>query len=174
MSVTDGMAVAAIGTDTGGSVRVPAALCGIYGLKVTHGRIPLNGVFPLVSSIDTVGPLANSMENIDLAYREMSADPTPAPEERSLRLGIPQPWYETSPTDDDIAGEFTTAVETLRAIGHEVHTIDMPDVEPSIQLWNAIAAEVRDVHAGFRRQNEIYGEDVARRLDTWRTASCAI
>lgn len=164
VAVAAGITPIAIGTDTGGSVRVPAALCGIYGLKVTHGRIPLNGVFPLVSSIDTVGPLANSMENIDLAYREMSADPTPAPEERSLRLGIPQPWYETSPTDDDIAGEFTTAVETLRAIGHEVHTIDMPDVEPSIQLWNAIAAEVRDVHAGFRRQNEIYGEDVARRL----------
>jgi aspartyl-tRNA(Asn)/glutamyl-tRNA(Gln) amidotransferase subunit A len=164
VAVAAGITPIAIGTDTGGSVRVPAALCGTYGLKVTHGRIPLDGVFPLVSSIDTVGPLADSMENLDLAYRAMSSDTTPPPEAKPLRLGIPQPWYENSPTDEDIAGEFTMAVESLRSLGHEVHPIDMPDVEPSIQLWNAIAGEVREVHAGFRHRNEIYGEDVALRL----------
>ena len=86
-----------IGTDTGGSVRVPAAMCGTFGLKVTYNRIPLDGVFPLVPSLDTVGPLANSIDNLELAYRAMSADTEPEPELRPLRFGVPQPWYDLSP-----------------------------------------------------------------------------
>lgn len=165
VAVAAGITPISIGTDTGGSVRVPAALCGVYGLKVTHGRISLDGVFPLVSSIDTVGPLADSMENIDLAYRAMSSDSAPEPGPASMRLGIPQPWHEDSPTDDDIAAEFANAVAALRDIGHEVHSIEMPDVEPSIQLWNSIAEEVRMTHGEFRRESRPYGKDVAQRLD---------
>jgi aspartyl-tRNA(Asn)/glutamyl-tRNA(Gln) amidotransferase subunit A len=60
-AVAAGLAPVGIGTDTGGSVRVPAALCGLVGLKVTHGRVPLTGVFPLAPSLDTVGPLATTV-----------------------------------------------------------------------------------------------------------------
>jgi aspartyl-tRNA(Asn)/glutamyl-tRNA(Gln) amidotransferase subunit A len=165
VAVAAGITPLSIGTDTGGSVRVPAAMCGTYGLKVTYGRISLDGVFPLVSSIDTVGPLADSIENIDLAYRAMSSDSEPEPDPAPMRLGIPQPWHENSPWGDDIAGEFENAVAALRDIGHAVHSIEMPDVEPSIQLWNSIAEEVRMVHGEFRRENQLYGEDVAKRLD---------
>jgi len=132
---------------------------------VTHGRISLDGVFPLVGSIDTVGPLADSIENLDLAYRAMSSDPTPEPDPTPVRLGVPQPWNENSPMGDGIAGEFERAVTALRDIGHEVHSIDMPDVEPSIQLWNSIAEEVRMVHSEFRQERQRYGPDVARRLE---------
>ncbi|MDX1450731.1 MAG: amidase, partial [Acidimicrobiia bacterium] len=73
----------AIGTDTGGSVRVPGALCGVFGLKVTHGRIPLTGVFPLAPSLDTVGPLAATVDDLAEAYRAMAGydadDPWSAP-----------------------------------------------------------------------------------------------
>ena len=165
VAVAAGITPISIGTDTGGSVRVPAALCGVYGLKVTHGRIPLAGVFPLVGSIDTVGPLADSIENINIAYRTMSSDSAPEPGPAPMRLGIPQPWHENSPTDDDIAGEFANTVAALRDMGHEVHPIEMPDVEPSIQLWNSIAEEVRMVHGEFRRESQPYGKDVAKRLD---------
>jgi len=79
-AVAAGINPIAIGTDTGGSVRVPAALCGTHGLKVTYGRIPLDGVFPLVASVDTVGPLADSVVNTALAYRVMSVDETPEPD----------------------------------------------------------------------------------------------
>lgn len=164
-AVAAGITPIAIGTDTGGSVRVPAALCGTYGLKVTFGRIPLDGVFPLVSSIDTVGPLADSVAGIESSYRVMSGDTTPIPGTRTLRLGIPQPWYEDSPTAEDVATDFENAVTALRALGHEVHPIEMPDVLPGTQLWNAIAAEVREVHRAFRARNETYGDDVAKRLD---------
>lgn len=164
-AVASGITPIAIGTDTGGSVRVPAALCGTYGLKVTFGRIPLDGVFPLVSSIDTVGPLADSIAGIESSYRVMSGDTTPIPASGALRIGVPQPWYEDSPTDEDIATEFENAVGALRALGHEVHPIEMPDVVPGTEIWNAIATEVREVHRAFRARNEMYGDDVAQRLD---------
>ena len=74
VAVAAGCAPLAVGTDTGGSVRVPAALGGIAGLKVTHGRIPLRGVFPLAASLDTVGPLARSAADLGLLYRVMAGD----------------------------------------------------------------------------------------------------
>ncbi len=71
-SVASGIVPISIGTDTGGSVRVPAAMCGVFGLKVTHGRVPLTGVYPLVASFDTVGPLARSIEDLAAAYVVMA------------------------------------------------------------------------------------------------------
>ena len=164
-AVAAGIVPIAIGTDTGGSVRVPAALCGTFGLKVTHGRIPLDGVFPLVPEIDTVGPLADSLEGIEATYRVMSGDTKPTPDLESMRFGVPQPWYDQSPTDGEIASAFVKAVESLRGLGHEVHAIEMPDVVPSIHLWNAIAEPAREVHREFRERGEPYGDDITQRLD---------
>ena len=154
-----------IGTDTGGSVRVPAAMCGAFGLKVTHGGIPLEGVFPLVPSLDTVGPLANSIDNLELAYRAMSTDIEHGPEPRPLRLGVPQPWYELAPTDDEVATEFEDALDALQALGHEVHQIRLPEAHPPGLIGEAIAEEVVAVHSEFRTRGEPYGKDVAQRLD---------
>ncbi|HIE21940.1 MAG TPA: amidase [Acidimicrobiia bacterium] len=164
-AVAAGITPLAIGTDTGGSVRVPAALCGTFGLKVTYGRISLDGVFPLVPSIDTVGPLADSAEHLELAYRAMSGDDTPEPGPRPLRFGIPQPWYDDAPTADDVVAGFGAAVSALREMGHEVHTIEMTEAVPSKRIWNAIAEEVREIHRPFRERGEVYGADVAQRLD---------
>ncbi len=164
-AVAAGIVPIALGTDTGGSVRVPAALCGTYGLKVTHGRISLEGVFPLVPSIDTVGPLADSIDHIEASYRAMSGDTAPEPEQTHLRFGVPEPWFERSPTDDDIASDFQNAIDTLGSLGHVIHPIEMPDVLPSDQLWNAISEEVREVHREFRQAGSEYGPDVRQRLD---------
>jgi Asp-tRNA(Asn)/Glu-tRNA(Gln) amidotransferase A subunit family amidase len=68
-AVASGLTPVALGTDTGGSVRVPAALCGLVGLKVTHGRIPISGVFPLAPSLDTVGPITTSVETLASSAR---------------------------------------------------------------------------------------------------------
>jgi aspartyl-tRNA(Asn)/glutamyl-tRNA(Gln) amidotransferase subunit A len=164
-AVAAGIAPIAIGTDTGGSVRVPAALCGTYGLKVTYGRIPLEGVFPLVPSIDTVGPLADSVENLALAYRVMSGESGMEPPDAPLRLGIPQPWVDDAPLSGEVGSGFTAAIATLEGIGHQVVPIEMPDAVPSHHIMWAIAGEARQVHREYRERGEKYGEDVTRRLD---------
>lgn len=162
-AVAAGITPIAIGTDTGGSVRVPAALCGTYGLKVTYGRIPLDGVFPLVPSVDTVGPLADSMEGIDLSYRAMSGDTTPEPERRPLRLGIPEPWFGGAPMSDQVAAAFDDAVTALEGLGHTVTSLEMPDVHPSHHIIGAIE-EVATVHREFRQKGYRYGKAVEERI----------
>lgn len=164
-AVAAGIIPIAIGTDTGGSVRVPAALCGTYGLKVTYGRIPLDGVFPLVSSIDTVGPLADSMDHIELAYRAMSLDDSIGQEPVRLRIGVPEPWYRDAPLDDQIKAAFEDAVAAIRELGHQVHPIEMPDAVPSRQLIDAIGPEVTSAHRQYRMRGEPYGSSVLARIE---------
>ena len=165
-AVASGITPLGIGTDTGGSVRVPASLCGTYGLKVTHGQIPLDGVFPLVSSVDTVGPLAESVDLLERSYRVMANDAEPTPTlDRSMRIGVPQPWYEDSPTDEVVARGFRHAIEALEGIGHEVHPIVIPGAAPPGKIWDAIAEEVASVHGTWRRQGMPYGDDVGKRID---------
>jgi 1-carboxybiuret hydrolase len=164
-AVAAGIVPLAVGTDTGGSVRVPAALCGCYGLKVSYGAIPLDGVFPLVASIDTVGPIASSATAIHTAYRVMSGDDGPSPELKTLRFGVPQPWYDEGPLSADVDNAFRNALDTLRSMGHEINPIHLPDVLPDRRINFAIAEEVTAVHREFRNRNLPYGDDVAARLD---------
>jgi Asp-tRNA(Asn)/Glu-tRNA(Gln) amidotransferase A subunit family amidase len=164
-AVAAGITPISIGTDTGGSVRVPAALCGTYGLKVTYGRIPTEGVFPLVQSIDTVGPLADSMPGIESAYRAMSRDDAPLPETETLRIGVPEPWYDRAPLEDDIRAAFEGVVAALRGIGHQIHPIQMPDTFPTHQLIDAIGEEVSAVHADFRARGLDYDPAVGSRIE---------
>jgi aspartyl-tRNA(Asn)/glutamyl-tRNA(Gln) amidotransferase subunit A len=164
-AVAAGIVPIAIGTDTGGSVRVPAALCGCYGLKVTYGAIPLDGVFPLVPSIDTVGPIASSTAGLESAYRAMSRESGPLPELQSLRLGIPQPWYDEGPLSTEVDIAFRNAIEAIRLLGHQVNPIHLPDVIPTRRIGFAIAREVTAAHRDFRRNDQPYGDEVADRLD---------
>ena len=92
VSVADQMAIASIGTDTGGSVRIPAALCGITGFKPTARRIPTNGVFPLSTTFDSVGPLGASVQCCILLDQIMSGNPVNLLEPyplKNLRFAIP-------------------------------------------------------------------------------------
>lgn len=164
-AVAAGITPVSIGTDTGGSVRVPAALCGCLGLKVTHGRIPLAGIFPLALSIDTVGPLADTIDNLDAVYRVMSEDDVGEPNPAPLTLGIPQPWFDLAPMDETVARAFDTAIAGLRDLGHTIVPIGMPDVLPAPELIHAISGEISDVHRDFRAKRLAYGDDVAQRLD---------
>jgi aspartyl-tRNA(Asn)/glutamyl-tRNA(Gln) amidotransferase subunit A len=126
VSVSDGGAVVAIGTDTGGSVRIPAALCGIIGFKPTQNRIPRNGVTPLSTTLDSIGPLANSVACCAVADAVMAGEPPIAPPPISveaLRLGVPQS-YVLDDLASEVATAFGDACSTLSRVGARI--IDLP------------------------------------------------
>jgi Asp-tRNA(Asn)/Glu-tRNA(Gln) amidotransferase A subunit family amidase len=174
-AVAAGITPIAIGTDTGGSVRVPAAMCGVMGLKVTHGRIPLTGVFPLASSLDTVGPIATTVQDLSLAYRAMrgpdDADPwsrpvapTPVAAHVPLRIGVPRPWVGSGPVDPAIVAafdEFLTAAEALRL---DVIELEMPDLVPWGLLNELAGAQAARVHRRWVAEGRPYGREVGERL----------
>ena len=89
------MGALALGTDTGGSVRVPAAACGVVGLKTPFGAISTDGVFPLAPALDTVGPMARTVEDCALAWSVLSGEPVPEPSLEGKRIGkltrLPEP-----------------------------------------------------------------------------------
>jgi aspartyl-tRNA(Asn)/glutamyl-tRNA(Gln) amidotransferase subunit A len=107
VAVADGCAVVAIGTDTGGSVRIPAALCGVVGFKPTAKRVPTDGATPLSTTLDSIGPLANSVACCAIADAVMAGEAPAAPVAApvtGLRLAVPQ-----SLVLDDLAPEVATA-----------------------------------------------------------------
>ncbi len=177
-AVAAGVAAAAIGTDTGGSVRVPAALCGVVGLKVTHGRVPLTGVFPLAGSLDTVGPLARSAHDAALVYLTIAghddSDPWSAPRrvespgrptalEKTV-IGIPHPWVDL-PQTEAVAASFMAARAELQSAGVRIVDLDMPDLKPATAIEHLAYPEVALVHDHrWHSRPDTYGPDVSARL----------
>src|SRR5262249_50809147 len=129
ISVADGCAVVAIGTDTGGSVRIPAALCGVVGLKPTAHRISRDGAIPLSTTLDSIGPLANSVACCAITDAIMAGAPPVVPEPlpvEGLRLGVPQSFV----LDDlapEVASAFADACTTLSRAGARL--VDLPMTE---------------------------------------------
>ena len=177
VSVAAGIVPLALGTDTGGSVRVPAALCGCAGLKVTHGRVPLTGVFPLAPSLDTVGPIAGSTGDLAAGYLAMAGDddadpwsvpkPLTAPRRAAdlagLTIGVPTPWTERR-LDHTVAEGFTIAIDRLSAAGARVVRVDSPELDPRL-LPRASYAEIGAVHRKwFSEDPERYGPSIRERL----------
>jgi aspartyl-tRNA(Asn)/glutamyl-tRNA(Gln) amidotransferase subunit A len=141
VAVSAGLAPVAIGTDTGGSVRLPAAWCGLAGLKVTAGRISTHGVLPLSSTLDTPGPLARSVEDAALIFRALNGpdprDPqtlawTPADPMPTLRRGVGglrlavMPEAERIGVDREVLGAYDAAVETLGGLGARIVHAELP------------------------------------------------
>ncbi len=180
-AVAAGQVPIGIGTDTGGSVRVPAALCGIYGLKVTHGRIPLSGVFPLAPSVDTVGPLAGTVADLALAYSVLAGyhreDPWswPAPvvagsasrpDLRGLRFGVPVPWVDSQPVSEAVADAFTSAIGHLRELGAVVEEFEDDTLDNRQEIMPLAGGEIANVHRRWVTEGREYGPEVAARLAT--------
>ncbi|MBT8199113.1 MAG: amidase [Acidimicrobiia bacterium] len=167
------MASGAVGTDTGGSVRVPAAVCGVTGLKVTYGRIPLEGVMPLAPTLDTVGPLARTVSDTALLYNVMASISGGAPgsllmpgpvELSGLRVGVPRPWVDR-PLDPLIKKAFDSLIDYLVEKGVVVVDVDEPMLQPSEMIVFSSYPEIARVHATwFPARHHEYGADVQERL----------
>ncbi len=177
-AVAAGLTPVALGTDTGGSVRVPAALCGLVGLKVTHGRIPITGVFPLAPSLDTVGPITASVVDAALLYETMAGpddedawstlhpvEPARGPMPlQGLRVGVPEAWIEAGPVSAGVAAGFEWFQDFLARHGAVITPVDLPGFIDTDQLVASAYGEVAAVHRRFRKDGNRYGPEVERRM----------
>ena len=144
VSVGIGACVAAIGSDTGGSIRIPAALCGLVGFKPTQRRVPTAGTIPLSPTLDTLGPIARSVEDCLQVDALIADDPLAPPALRleGLRLAVPEDLVMDD-IDDTVARAFTTTLSKLSAAGATVVEVPMKmfadareiNLFPPIEAW---------------------------------------
>ena len=173
---------AALGSDTGGSIRLPAHFCGVSGIKPTYGRVSRAGAMPLSFSLDTVGPLARTVEDCALLLQLIAGtdprDPTcetrPVPDyvaalERpiaGLRIGRPRQFFYDD-CDPEIAAAMQASLETFKRLGATVIDVDLPDIAP----WNfagtlIISAEAAAHHGNWlRTRPQDYSDQVRGRLE---------
>ncbi|MCY4649744.1 MAG: amidase [bacterium] len=179
-AVAAGLVPISIGTDTGGSIRVPAAMCGILGLKVTHGRIPLTGVFPLGPSLDTVGPFAANTADLALAYtslagwhpedswsapRSVGAHPLELPmSPAEVRLGLPSQWLAGAPYLPGMEQRFHAIVNQLEALGFGVDYLDDPVISAPGRINEILYPQVAAGHRKWWEAGKPYGAEVADRI----------
>ena len=137
ISVTDGMAVAAIGSDTGGSIRMPTAFCGVAGIKPTQKRVPLTQTWPLSTSLDSVGPLAPSIGCCALVDAVLAGEPILIPDAiplKGLRFALPINSV-TDDMDTTVAKAFQRALQILSAHGAQIIEVAMPEINEVIAMW---------------------------------------
>ena len=179
VSVTDGMAAAALGTDTAGSVRIPAALCGLAGFKPTARRVPTEGIYPLSRTLDSVGPLAPTVACCALvdAVFAGAAPPelTPRPLQ-GLRLAVPK-YLVFDDVDDTVGAAFQAALSKLSAAGARITKIDFAELArmPAInRIGGFSTAEAYALHRTvLDRAGNQYDQNVAARIragEAWTAA----
>jgi aspartyl-tRNA(Asn)/glutamyl-tRNA(Gln) amidotransferase subunit A len=146
VSVADGMAHAALGTDTGGSCRIPAAFNGIVGFKPTARRVPLDGAVPLSFSLDSIGPLARSVQCCATLDAVLADEPLPVLQPRSvqgMRLAVPT-TVALDELDEAVTAAFERALKTLATEGALIERIEVPeflDIAPMSAKGGFAAAE---------------------------------
>jgi len=180
VAVAAGLAPAAIGSDTGGSVRIPSALCNLTGLKTTYGLISLHEVVPLSTTLDSLGPLAHTVEDCALLTAAMAGpdpqDPatlaTPPwsvadalahePDVRGLRIAAQVPDEFPALTSPEVVRAYATAIDVLRSLGATVEEVRVPlDFDDVMQRnGRIIAAEAYALHRD-------YIEDESLEIDPW-------
>ncbi len=151
---------AALGSDTGGSVRLPAAACGVTGLKTTWSRVPLDGAMPLSHSLDTIGPLARSAEDCALLFRAIAG---PGESHEVRRIALSTGWIEEN-AHPEVAGAVLAAA---RRFGAELREVEPPPFDLlSAHCLTVMQAEASAQHAQWMRERQQdYSSAVRVRLE---------
>jgi aspartyl-tRNA(Asn)/glutamyl-tRNA(Gln) amidotransferase subunit A len=172
-SVAAGMALATIGTDTGGSIRIPAAACGIVGLKPSLGEVSIDGVVPLSRTLDHVGPLAQTVTDAGLLYHALMGDahakpPAPMPT-HGLRLAVPRKYF-CDLLDDDVRARFEEALERLKKAGVRIDDIEIQHAAEIATIYlHIVMADAAAYHAAtLETMPEKYTPNVRLRLEMGR------
>ncbi|HVL56052.1 MAG TPA: amidase [Burkholderiaceae bacterium] len=179
VSVTDAMAVGAIGTDTAGSVRIPAALCGIVGFKPTRWRVPTEGAFPLAPTLDSIGPLANTVECCALLDAALAGEPVSAPDEAALQrvhLGVPETLVLDG-LEPHVAQCFEAALQRLSDCGVRITRFrfaELAQIPHANRTGGFSIIEGYAIHrAMLDRHREKYDPIIAGRLSLGAKATAA-
>ena len=172
-AVADGMSFGSIGTDTGGSIRIPSAACGTIGLKPSFGELSCEGIVPLSRTLDHVGPLARSVADAGMLYDVMAGRTPRLPAEMPLpdrcRLGVPRPYF-LDRVDPEVRRRFDEALARLGQAGVEVTEAKIPHAGDIAAVYLPIVlAEGMAYHAAtLDRRPEDYTAGVRLRLEMGR------
>ena len=179
ISVADGMAAAAIGTDTGGSLRIPSGLNGLVGFKPTQRRVSLDGVMPLSTSFDSAGPIGWSVEDcalLDRVIADQKLEPSAPLAVKQLRLAVPQTYFQNE-LSPEVAKAFAAALSKLSAAGAKIVELPMTEfaMTPTINPKGMItASEAYAWHRKFIKDGaDKYDPRVLARIKTGETILAA-
>ncbi len=187
-AVASGECLGALGTDTGGSIRIPASLCGIAGIKPTFGRVSRRGVVPLSWSLDHVGPLARSVEDCAILLqalaghdaRDPSSDDMPVPDYRAtlrdgirgLRIGLPETFFSEQ-LDPEVDAAVKKAIGVLKELGAQVVPVGLPHIVVAPAAVSAVMLpEATAFHQRWlNERGDEYSDSVRYRLEIGATYS---
>ncbi len=179
VSVADGMAVAALGTDTGGSIRIPSAFCGLTGFKPTAARVPSDGAYPLAASLDSSGPLAASVTCCAIIDGILSGEDMPLPEvlpASKLRVATTRSLVLDG-ADDHVSAVFERTLQRLRDAGVVIDEIEIPEFLELAHInrkGGLVCAEAYAVHRDDLEARESeYDPRVASRILRGKGIDCA-
>ena len=181
-AIAAGQCMAALGSDTGGSVRIPASACGIIGLKPTFGRVSRHGVFPLANSLDTVGPMTRTVRDAAIVMNAIAgcdkrdASSANRPDEdftrlleqdiSGMRVGLPQEYFYDV-IDDEVSAAVQQAARILEGLGAHVEECSIPALNDSVSISGTILlTEAAEIHLdNLREHADDLDADVRRRLE---------
>ena len=179
VAVAAGFVPAVLGTDTGGSIRIPASFCGVAGLKPTYERVSRRGVLPLGLTLDHIGPLTRTVRDAAVAFHAMADHhpsgyvPPAQVDIRGLRIGLPQNYYFDR-IDVEVHAAVRTAVQTAAALGATIVDVRVPDIDALNVVGRVLllseAVSVLRPHLGRRAD---FGTDVLALLDQGRLIPAA-
>lgn len=192
-SVAYGAVPVALGSDTGGSIRQPASFCGIVGLKPTYGAVSRYGLMAMGSSLDQIGPFANSVEDAEIVFNAISGhdplDSTSVPiiggqKPLTKKIGVPWSFIRREGVDAEVLKNFEESIEKLKGAGYDIVDISIDHLEKSLSVYYVVVfAEISSnlarydgiryglsvqdanmVKGYFKTRTEGFGPEVRRRI----------
>jgi aspartyl-tRNA(Asn)/glutamyl-tRNA(Gln) amidotransferase subunit A len=162
-AVATGIVPVALGTDTGGSIRIPASFCGTLGLKPTHGALPLTGVMPLAPSLDCPGPLARDVRDLRLVWEALAGTSSRTEPPRSAGVLRDYFWDRCQP---EVRSAVQAAAEVLQGEGVEVADVDGRGIDDAPAVWNDYAwSQFAAAHGHLLERRELLDHRIASFLE---------